>query len=134
MRANALLSRAALAAGALAACAPSARLHPRAAEEVTRGYRYLAQGDLERAEVAFEHALEFRPDFPEALNGRGVVERRRGRLEAARGWYLEALAAAPDFAEALVNLGEALVAAGRPEEAEEAFHEALAVDPDLLPA
>ncbi|HZY04091.1 MAG TPA: tetratricopeptide repeat protein [Anaeromyxobacteraceae bacterium] len=123
-----------LAAAALAACASPGRLHPRAAEEVTRGYRYLAQGDLERAEVAFDHALQFRPDLPEALNGRGIVERRRGRLDAARDFYEAALAAAPDFAEAHVNLGESLLAGGRAEEAEAAFREALAIDPDLLPA
>lgn len=118
----------------LAACAGPSRLHPRAAEEVTRGYQHLARGDLERAEVAFEHALEYRPDLPEALNGRGVVERRRGRIEPARRWFRQAIAAGPDFAEARVNLGESYLASGQPDEAEAAFREALAIDPDLLPA
>lgn len=135
MRPSPLPGSAALLAWAfLAGCAPPARLHPRAAEEVTRGYQHLGRGDLERAEVAFEHALEFDPHLPEALNGRGIVERRRGRLGPARRWFEEAAAAWPDFAEARVNLGESLLAAGRPDRAEAAFREALAIDPDLLPA
>jgi Flp pilus assembly protein TadD len=118
----------------LAACAPSRRVHPRAAEEIAAGYRHLQAGDLERAEVAFGHALEFNEDLPEALNGAGLVERRRQRLEAARRHYEHAVKVAPDFAEARVNLGELALAEGRPEAAEAAFRAALAIDPDLVPA
>lgn len=127
-----LLAR--LAPALLAGCLASSRLHPRAAEEVARGYQHLGRGDLERAEVAFEHALEFDPGLPEALNGRGIVERRRGRLEPAARWFERALEASPDFAEARVNLGESLLASGQAEGAEAAFREALAIDPDLFPA
>ncbi len=119
-------------------CAPSCltvwRVHPRAAEEVKRGYRYLELGDPERARIAFEHALEFDRDQAEALNGLGVVERRRGRSEAARALFERALAARRDFAEAHVNLGECLVAMGRPDLGEPEFRAALDIDPDLAVA
>ena len=46
------------------------------------GYAHLEAGDAERAEVAFEHALEFAPDLPEGWNGLGVVA--RGRDEPPR--------------------------------------------------
>ncbi len=126
----------ALAAAALAlvACAPSRHVHARAAEEVRRGYAYLKGGDAERAEVAFEHALAFNGDFPEALNGLGIVERRRGRLEAARGRFERAIRVDPDFAEARSNLGACFLALGRGARAREELEAALRIDPDLAVA
>ena len=44
--------------------------HPRAHEQVVRGYGWIAKEDLERAGVAFDHALEFAPDLPEAMKRR----------------------------------------------------------------
>jgi Flp pilus assembly protein TadD len=116
------------------ACLPSPRVHPRAWEEVERGYRYLADDDLERAEIAFAHALEFNEDTPEALNGAGIVLRRRGRLDDARRAFEHAVKVAPDFAEGFVNLGELRLARGDDRGAEDAFREALRVDPDLVVA
>jgi Tfp pilus assembly protein PilF len=118
----------------LSGCASAAALHPRAAEEVTRGWSWLAAGDAERAEVAFEHALEFRPDLPEALNGLGVVARTRGDLPAARVRFERAVRIAPDFAEGHANLGETLLAQERPEAAEAELRAALRIDPDLADA
>jgi Flp pilus assembly protein TadD len=115
------------------ACLPSPRLHPRAAEELRRGYRHLDSGDLERAEVAFAHALEFHPDLSEAWNGAGVVAERRGDLATARERF-ERAARAPDFAEARVNLGVVALETGRPDAAEAHLRAALAVDPDLAVA
>jgi Flp pilus assembly protein TadD len=112
------------------ACLPSPRLHPRAAEELSRGYAYLEAGNLEMADVAFAHALEFHPDLPEGWNGAGVVARRRGDLARARACF-ERAARQPDFAEARVNLGAMALEAGRFEEAEGRLRSALAVDPDL---
>jgi Tfp pilus assembly protein PilF len=120
-------------AAALAACLPSPRIHPRSAEQLRRGYAHLEAGDLERAEVAFFHAVEFDPDLPEAWNGAGVVALRRGDAAAARDRF-ERAARAPDFAEARVNLGVVELQAGRAAAAEAAFREALAIDPDLAVA
>jgi Tfp pilus assembly protein PilF len=119
---------------AACACARHAPLHPRAAEELTRGFSWLERGDPERAEVAFEHALEFRPDLPEALNGLGVVARTRADLATARARFERAVRLAPDFAEGHANLGETLLALGRPDAAEAELRAALRVDPDLADA
>jgi Tfp pilus assembly protein PilF len=127
------LLRAALPA-ILCACAGRGALHPRAAEELARGWSWLERGDPERAEVAFEHALEFRPDLPEALNGLGVVARTRSDLSAARARFERAVRVAPDFAEGHANLGETLLALGRPDAAEAELRAALRVDPDLADA
>jgi Tfp pilus assembly protein PilF len=118
----------------LTGCPVPLRVHPRAAEEVTRGYRYLSAGDAERAEVAFRHALAFDPDFPEGENGLGLVARTRGDLPAARRSYERAISLRPDFAEAHANLGELLIAQGQGEEAEQWLRQALAIDPDLADA
>ncbi|MCM2334264.1 MAG: tetratricopeptide repeat protein [Anaeromyxobacteraceae bacterium] len=123
--------RAAPRAAALLACAPSPLVHPRAAEELRRGYHHLAAGDAERAEVAFGHALEFAPDLPEGWNGLGVVARARGELGSARRAFTRAARLAPAFAEGHANLGEVLLAEGRPDDAAEALRAALRIDPDL---
>lgn len=119
---------------ALLACPVPPRVHPRAAEEVDRGYRYLAAGDAERAEVAFRHALAFDRDFPEGENGLGLVARTREDLRAARRSFERAISLRPDFAEAHANLAELLLAEGRGGEAEERLRAALAIDPDLSDA
>jgi Flp pilus assembly protein TadD len=119
---------------ALCGCAGRAALQPRAAEELVRGWAYLERGDAERAEVAFEHALEFHPDLPEALNGLGVVARTRGDLPGARARFERAVRLSPDFAEGHANLGETLLALGRAHAAEAELRAALRVDPDLADA
>lgn len=125
---------AAVALGLAAACAARSPVHPRAAEELARGYRHLDAGDLERAEIAFAHALEFDPDLPEALNGVGVVARSRAHPEEALRAFERAVRIDPDFAEGHANLGEALLALGRQREAEGELRAALAIDPDLVAA
>jgi tetratricopeptide (TPR) repeat protein len=119
------------AAAAAAGCLPSPAVHPRAAEQLRRGYHHLAGGDPERAEVAFEHALAFAPDLAEGWNGLGVVARTRGDAEGARRHFARAIRLAPALAEPHANLGEALLALGREDEALEALGEALALAPDL---
>ncbi|MGA8890630.1 MAG: tetratricopeptide repeat protein, partial [Anaeromyxobacteraceae bacterium] len=81
------------------ACA-GAPPHPRALEEIRRGYAHLAAGENDRAEVAFEHALEMAPTLPEALAGLGVVHRIAGRPDRALPHLDAAVAADADLAEA----------------------------------
>jgi tetratricopeptide (TPR) repeat protein len=115
-------------------CLPSPVVYPRAAEELRRGYAHLEAGDPERAEVAFEHALEFAPDLPEGWNGLGVVARHRDDAATARERFAHAVRLAPGFAEGHANLGEALLALERPDEATEELRAALRIDPDLAAA
>lgn len=119
---------------ALPACFASRRVHPRSAEELRRGYGWVASGDLERAEVAFSHALEFDPDLVEAENGLGVVARARADLTGALRHFDRALATDGSFAEGHANRGEALLASNALDAAEGALRSALALNPDLLEA
>lgn len=116
------------------ACFVSRRVHPRAAEELRRGYGHVAGGDMERAEVAFAHALEFDPDLVEGENGLGVVARSRGDLTGALRRFDVALASDDAFAEGHANRGEVLLASGRLGDAERALRSALALNPDLIEA
>ncbi len=118
----------------LAGCAGSSAAHPRAHEQVARGYDWIAKDDLERAGVAFEHALEFAPELAEAQNGLGIVARLREDLPAARARFERAIHANADFAEGHANLGETLLAMGRDDLAVAALERALSIDPDLADA
>ena len=117
-----------------AGCLASPVVHPRAAAELRRGYAHLEADDPERAEVAFEHALEFAPDLPEGWNGLGVVARGRDQAGTARERFAHAVRLAPDFAEGHANLGEALLSLDRHAEAVEELRAALRIDPDLVAA
>jgi tetratricopeptide (TPR) repeat protein len=122
-----------LAALLLPACV-SPPPHPRALEQVRRGYAHLAAGDRERAEVAFEHALEIAPDLPEARAGLGVVLRAAGLAAQALEQFDAAVAADPDLAEGHAGRGEALLALGHPGLGEAALADSLRVDPDQVAA
>ena len=108
--------------------------HPRAVEQVRHGYAHLAAGDRERAEVAFEHALEMAPDLPEARVGLGVALRAGGRAVQALEQFDAAVAADPDLAEGHAGRGEALLALGDAAAAEAALADSLQVDPDQVAA
>ena len=62
-------------------------------------------GDYEEAEAALERALELRPGWSDALNGRGVLARARDRSDEALDWFTQALAADPNNARVRLNLG-----------------------------
>jgi Flp pilus assembly protein TadD len=121
----------ALAPALLHACLSAPAAHPRAHEEVRRGYRHLEAGDLERAEAAFALALEFKPDLPEAWNGAGAAAERRGDHAGARRRFERAVRHHPDFAEAHANLGAVALLTGDLAAAEDHLRAALAVNPDL---
>jgi tetratricopeptide (TPR) repeat protein len=112
----------------------SAPPHPRAVEQVRRGYAHLAAGDRERAEVAFEHALEMAPDLAEARAGLGVALRAGGGAVQALVQFDAAVAADPDLAEGHAGRGEALLALGDAVAGEAALADSLRIDPDQVAA
>jgi tetratricopeptide (TPR) repeat protein len=128
------MARASLAAALLTLSCASPSPHPRAVEQVRRGYAHLATGDRERAEVAFEHALEMAPDLAEARAGLGVALRADGRAVQALEQFDAAVAADPDLAEGHAGRGEALLALGEAVAGEAALADSLRVDPDQVAA
>src|SRR6266550_4227205 len=93
-------------------CLPKAKINQRAVDEVYKGYEYLKSEDLERAEVAFNHALEFNPDFPEGHNNLGLVYKTKGDFGSAEDEFTVALKVNPDFLDARVNLADTLLRIG----------------------
>jgi tetratricopeptide (TPR) repeat protein len=115
-------------------CLGKAAIHQRAVDEVYRGYEYYQKDDLERAEVAFNHALEFNKDFPEAWNGLGLIAFTRGNLDAAKQHFQRAIRINSDFAEAHGNLGRVYLSTGRLSQAEDELVVALKINPDYTDA
>jgi tetratricopeptide (TPR) repeat protein len=76
-------------------------------EKMNHAKELLAKGDKDKAVREFEQAakrykeaLEYKPDFPEALNNLGYSLRLSGRYEEALANYGQALKLKPDFMEA----------------------------------
>jgi tetratricopeptide (TPR) repeat protein len=102
----------------------------RAAEARRRvGDLQLGVGDAERARLAYEHAIELRPDDTEAWKGLARARGAAGDATGAEAAFREALARRPDDAETLRGLGELQLADGRPGHARPALERALALDP-----
>jgi Tfp pilus assembly protein PilF len=75
-----------------------------------------------------------RPDYREALIGRGAALQDQKKPEHALQSFERVVALHPDNAEALVNRGAALHELGRSDEALRSFEQALAFEPDNVEA
>lgn len=90
--------------------------------------------DHTRSFEMMNRALEVRPDFDDALCGRGIARRHLGQAELAVGDFMSALALNPGHASALYHLGLWRLEHNDLEGAANKFESALAVDPDLAMA
>lgn len=70
-----------------------------------RGHAYAEKNWLVRARLDFGRALELRPDYPEALVGRGELLTQRNKWREAVWDYDRAIRLKPDFADAYVDRG-----------------------------
>jgi tetratricopeptide (TPR) repeat protein len=69
-----------------------------------------AKKELEKAAGRFKEAVEYKPDFPEALNNLGFSLRLTGRYDEALQHYNKAIELRPDFMEAHEYRGRAYLA------------------------
>ncbi len=112
---EALLARGDLTQAARVAARGAARHGTRADAHDLVARIALAQGDDERAEVAWETVLELRPDFGTAHRGIGFLRYRQGRLEEARRHLESARADDPSDKAVLAALGAVRRAMGEPD-------------------
>jgi tetratricopeptide (TPR) repeat protein len=91
---------------------------------------YREVGDLVAAIASYGEAILLKPDYANALVGRGLLLQRQGDHSGAVADFTEALEVKPTFAEAHLNRGIALVALGEPARAAKDFRAVV----DLLPA
>lgn len=75
------------------------------APRIDLGIAYHKAGDLEKAELNLQRALEANPAQPVALNELGIVYRKTGRFNEARKSYQAALRVYPNYHYARRNLG-----------------------------
>ncbi|MCH7985996.1 MAG: tetratricopeptide repeat protein [Acidobacteria bacterium] len=92
------------------------------------------KGQFDDAIVAYNKALQIKPDFPKALNNLGIALARKGQFDEAIAALNKALQIKPDFPEALNNLGIALARKGQLDEAIAAYNKALQLRPDSVEA
>jgi predicted O-linked N-acetylglucosamine transferase (SPINDLY family) len=92
------------------------------------------RGELEKAVTLFDRCLRYEPDYPPALNDRGVALCSLGRREDALASYDRALALDPTNAEALNNRGTVLNLLGRDEEALMTLDQAIGLRPGYVDA
>lgn len=75
------------------------------APRIDLGIAYHKAGDLEKAELNLQRALEANPAQPVALNELGIVYRKTGRFNEAKKSYQAALGVYPNYHYARRNLG-----------------------------
>jgi predicted TPR repeat methyltransferase len=92
------------------------------------------QGELTKAEWAYEGVLEIDPKQPDALHLLGVIAHQMGDTTLAIERVNASLAANPDQPTALNNLGNMLADAGRLDEAIESYQRAIGLNPDYAQA
>lgn len=117
-----------------AGCAGATPLPPKAIELNELGAAALQEGDLEAAGARLNLALEYNPEFVEAVTNLGLVELQRGNLTRARQLLSRAKRLNPDLAQPHHGLGVLAEREYRPDLAQEHYQDALAVDPGFVPA
>lgn len=116
------------------ACAGAAPLPPKAVELNELGAVALQQGDLEAAGARLNLALEYNPEFVEAITNLGLVEMQRGNFTRARQLLNRAKRLNPNLAEPHHGLGVLAEREYRPDVAQQHYQAALAIDPGFVPA
>jgi len=97
-------------------------------------YLYQSKGDLDRATILYEGALNNDSYSLVALVNLGVIYAQRGRRDDAVGLWRRALGSNPGLSEAGVDLALALWAKGEKAEARRILHKVLRFNPDLASA
>ena len=88
-----------------------------------------AMGQLEEAADAYQHALQHKPHYVEALSNLGNVYRQQGKLDAAISAYRQTLTIKPDYAGGYNNLGVVLKEIHDLDGAIEAYQHSLRLNP-----
>ena len=87
-------------------------------------------GSLDSAVDHFEWAIAFKPDYAEAHNNLGVVERQQEKFDQAIKSFEKAIAIQPNYTQAHSNLGNTLFQLGQLETAITSYKKLIAIKPD----
>jgi len=81
--------------------------------EFEKGRKLQLEGNLPKATVHYQRALQLSPDFYPALNNLGTIYLRQNDHVRARAAFLRSLELNPDEGEPYINLGRILYAEGQ---------------------
>lgn len=119
----------------LTACITTPPPHPRALENNELCAQQINLGDLQRAEVYCDLALQFAPQYADVWVNKGLIHLRREQVAPAKEAFIKALRYNQEQAQAYNNLGviylEKEQALGK---AHDNFQRALKVNPDYTEA
>jgi len=95
---------------------------------------YMARGDLDKAIIHFESAVQSNPRYADAHNNLGIVYQKKGDLLRAYRCYLNAVEINPHHFDANNNIGNILTQQQRYDEAMIYFRKVLNVNPNYAGA
>jgi tetratricopeptide (TPR) repeat protein len=102
--------------------------------QVNLGRQFAQAGDLPKAIVHFEEAVQVAPDFYQAHYNLARAREQSGRRQEAIEHYRKTLRLRPDEAAAHYNLGRLLEQTGHRQQAVEHYRRAISVQPDFWAA
>ena len=85
---------------------------------------------LKRAGEQYAEALKDAPNYPDALNGMGLIALHDNKLDDALKYFKQATTVKPDFSDAYNNIGVVYKNKGDKEQARTYYKKALQVDPN----
>lgn len=117
-----------------AACLTAPPPHPRAQECKDLCSRYIAEGDLTKAEVQCDLGLQFAPTFADLWVNKGLIALRREQVDKAKDCFIKALRYNNEQAQGYNNLGFIYYREKAYGKAHDHFQRALKVNPDYVEA
>ncbi len=102
----------------------------RKARHLEKGQSYLVAGNLEKARVEFQNALQIAPTDPEARFEMGLVDEKLGKIREAAQFYQGTIDVSHDHLGAHTRLARLYIFSGLPDKAQELLKSALAIHPD----
>lgn len=102
----------------------------RKAKHLEKGQNYLAAGNLEKARVEFQNAVQIAPLDAEARFEMGVVDEKLGKVREAAQFYQGTIDVSPDHLGARTNLARLYVLSGVSDRALEIMQPAIDKHPD----
>ena len=92
------------------------------------------KGKFREAEIGYKKLIELKPDYAEAHNNLGVIQKELVKIEEAIASCKKAIELKPDYAEAHFNLGVILQDFNQLEEAEINYKKAIELNPGFAEA
>lgn len=102
----------------------------RFARHLAKGETFLAAGNLDKARIEFQNALQIAPKSPEARLEMGVVDEKLGNTRDAAQFYQGTIDVSPDNIEARARLARLYLFSGSPDQALELIRPGLEKHPD----